>query len=53
VAPSKHAIKLKFRALEDQTYSVDLEGPEGKDDSGEPVNAYLAQLAEERADGEV
>ena len=51
MAPSKHTITLKFRSPEeDQTYSVDLEGPAGEDYSGEPVNAYLAQLAQEQPD---
>jgi hypothetical protein len=50
VAPSKHTITLKFRALKNHAYSVDLEGSKDEDDNGEPVNAYLAQLAQEQPD---
>jgi hypothetical protein len=50
VAPSKHTSTLKFRALKNHAYSVDLEGSKDEDDNGEPVNAYLAQLAQEQPD---
>ncbi len=50
MTPSKHTITLKFRALKNQAYSVDLEGSKDEDDNDEPVNAYLAQLAQEQPD---